>query len=132
MASTIHATLVTGHGGARHRGLRDNGGPRRGGRGRAEGGAGRRTVRAQPATLALRLREDQGGRGGELSSVFNVQGGPTEFHTGNGSILFYICCLIDVHAKNRGDLKQHEKYFNFLSKIQLDHPVLVCRTLVHC
>ena len=47
------------------------------------------------------------------------------FYTGNGSTVS--CMLVEIcRAKNRKrDLKQHTKYFNFWSKIQLVHPVHV-------
>ena len=42
-----------------------------------------------------------------------------DFFTGNGSIIYAVC------SKNRKIcLKQHIKYFNFRSKIQLDHPLI--------
>ena len=37
---------------------------------------------------------------------------------------YSICCLPDVILKNiKRSIKHHIKYFNFVSSVQLDHPV---------
>ena len=56
----------------------------------------------------------------------SLQGGPTGFYTLNGSMLFDRC-----HTKNRKrSFKQHIKYLNLQSKIQLNHPVKYIATSV--
>ena len=52
------------------------------------------------------------------------QGGPTEFYTGNESIAYAVLSRNVILKIEREEISQTAlKYFNFRSKIQLDHPV---------
>ena len=66
------------------------------------------------------VREERGNRN-RLNKL--VQGGPTVFYSGNGSIIYMLFERRHTCKNRKISIKQHIEYFNFRSKTQLDHRV---------